>query len=147
MIKARQLIPGDDVVFQRITPSGDHQVIAVTRLFRFCQQTRMVPVPLGIVESKAREIVRLGRIDRAKIVSLQPNAMKIPLLVIRDRNGNDDLIDGNHRYVKAAIMKFPVLDAYLCTPVIWAQYIVTGLPKLTEEELMKAPRHLAVGRR
>lgn len=138
MIHVKKLNPKEDVVFQRISPStGEYQVIAITRLIRFCHQCRMKTTTFGIETHKAREIVAMGRINKLNLVRIPADAMKIPLLFIDDTTG-PDLIDGNHRYVRAAIMGMPYLEGFLADRTVWMQYLVKGLPKLTEEELRRA---------
>jgi hypothetical protein len=50
--------------------------------------------------------------------------------------GENDIIDGHHRYIYAYLNNRIFLPCYIVKPVIWKQYLVKDVPKATEGKIL-----------
>src|SRR5882757_7007515 len=119
-----------ETVFQRINHRGEYQVIAVDRLFKYCEKINHYEVRLEVTQAKAADIKRLRNIEPHRLTRLRQEDLRVPLLLIEDF-GEIDMIDGHHRYIRKFLTGVLFARAYQVMPVIWKQYLVKGVPAKT----------------
>jgi hypothetical protein len=134
MINIKKLDLRKEIVFQRVW-RGQYQVIAVSRLFNYLERTNYPQVSLGLTKEKAISIRDTRCIEMSRLLKITAEHLKIPCILIEEEGG-PDLIDGNHRYIKAYLFGRLFLPAYLVAPTIWRQYLVKGIAPKTADEIL-----------
>lgn len=135
-IKYSKLDPLNETVYQRINKRGDYQCLAVTRLFKYAERTNMTQHRLAVLKDKAAQIKQSRNIETHRLLRVQ-RYLHIPCLIIEDQ-GENDIVDGHHRYVMAYLSNRQFLPTYIFPPVIWKQYLVKDVPKKTAEQILSS---------
>lgn len=135
MIKFSKLDPLNEVVYPRINKREEYQCIAVTRLFNYCERTNMRIHQVAVEQSKAYGFKQFRNIEGSRLLRIKIEYLRIPTLMIQDQ-GENDMIDGHHRYILAFLCGRLFLPCYIAPPVVWKQYLVRDVPKKTAEQIL-----------
>lgn len=84
-------------------------------------------------------VVAIERVRQLDIRNLQD-----PIVFCSDGTSTDGrkncmLVDGHHRFTRAAIDGYQLIPSYVLDPLEWEPFRVTGIPDLTRDELLSMP--------
>ena len=140
MIHWLQLSPTDQI-FTHFDPETGKQIdIAVSAITRWCEKTHQEIFRTPIQESHIATIAEQdGRIEPHRLLRLKGAALRAPILFLDWYDGHTKLLaDGNHRYVRHYQLRRPEILTYVVAVRDWEPFIVQGLPKTTEAQMLKS---------
>lgn len=127
-------------IFTHISDDWGEIVFAVNRLKKAVigelNAERLSWVCIAIEPSLAKYIFKFNGIEGHRLTRISEFNLDEPLLFC-DKEGKQILVDGNHRYVRRYQLGKREALAVIVPEALWKDFVVTGLPEGTPEELMK----------
>lgn len=125
-----------EVIFSHIDDkSGEQTTFAVDRIIKYCLDNKVGAVMVPIEKQFVDHCINKGGFEADRLHKLYGKRLMFPMILIDTEDGDHLLIDGTHRYVKHAFMNHKIARAWVLSPAIWRQFVVTGEPKLTRGQL------------
>jgi len=136
-------LPADYKLFTHVDKEGNNLNVDIGRLLRDPKYTRLEVVALVITTQMVMDTLRNNAVNRDKVRSILRNPRHIPpITLLLDTNDNPPtymLGDGHHRTVAFAAAQIETIPARIVPRALWAKYIVTGAPQITQRELTDLP--------
>lgn len=121
---------------------GVATTIAVERLHKDPDFLKLKPFLTPVEEHFAKWAMENRGVEQKRLDRLTPAIFAQPLTYCEWENGSHLLVDGNHRYVKAAMLGVKELPARVVLPPLWRKYVVSGIPMKWSEAFLTAPSGL-----
>lgn len=118
--------------------------VASARLRRVClaimPEVFLTPVSIDL----ANKFLSENTISMDRVFALTPGDRHEPILYCRDgkfTDGRPDvfLVDGHHRFVRAALEGQSMIEAWVLSEAQWRPFQIFGLPEITGEQLKSQP--------
>jgi hypothetical protein len=119
-----------DVIFShRDDDTGVISIIAVGRLLA-SNKYRCLPTTVTTVEFDFAEHIRLNcGIELHRLARCAKTVEEAePITFLKWPDGTDMLVDGNHRYLAAAVMQRKLIKMKSVPASVWKPFLVTELP-------------------
>lgn len=136
-------MPAGAVVFTHIDEHTQVEtVFSVTHLWMAVRTAvatgKLEPTRIR-VDPKFAKWCKINRgVERHRLNRIKAKALNEPILMLQQPEKQTMLlVDGHHRYVKAANLMKRTIPAFLLPQEVWELCIVTGLPPSTPEELAR----------
>jgi hypothetical protein len=129
-------------IFTHVFDDGSNVNILVDSLLAAASQLETFVTALD--KGFAQTILKQNAIDFTRLHALPEAALRKPIL-FGVSGGTPDrpdvlLIDGHHRYVRAAQLGHSFISCQLCPEAMWRQHTI-DLPAMTQDELEALPPH------
>lgn len=147
-------LPAGHHVFTHVLPSGENIHIDVSGLRsavvlnpNFDHQRKLIPIDPHL----AHTFVRDNIVSPQRVVQLmgrhrhEADLLRMePLVFCADGSFTDGapdvfFVDGHHRYVMCAVFQLTSAPAYIVPPDFWARFRISGLPSISQQELLDLP--------
>lgn len=141
MIDARTL-PINETTYTHVGDDGVNTHIASERLRKWCLENSpeifLTPVNMAV----AKTFITNNVVSWERVCSMKSNGE--PILYCKDgffTGGNPDvfLVDGHHRYARAAALREPFIEAWVLDLEQWKPFQLCNVPDTTQDKLRKAP--------
>ena len=118
--------------------------IASAKLRRVCLLVRpeifYTPVSIDL----ANKFLEQNTVNMDRVFGLRPQDLLEPILYCKDgtfTDGRPDvfLVDGHHRFVRAALEGREMIEAWVLEEAQWRPFQISGLPDITSEQLRDQP--------
>ena len=136
-------VPAGAVIFTHIDEVTQTQtVFSVTHLWMAVRAAvaagKLGPTRIR-VDTEFAKWCRVHRgVERHRLNRIKAKDLHEPILMLQQPGDSTMLlVDGHHRYVKAANLVKRTIPAFLLPQEIWELCIVTGLPTTSPEDLMR----------
>lgn len=131
---------GDEISFtHQDAKTGRYTSFAVTRMTKFIELNRdkvklyKVPVYVEfaayIKDNRGVEIHRLLSILDAEHID--------PIIMLRMPDDSCLIVDGNHRYMAAAMAKMQFIDAYILEADQWEAFVIDGISEAMAARVLR----------
>jgi len=145
MLHWSQLDPLDTLYTFVDGDTGENCDLASERLRQWCLRTLPAIVHIPVRADWVCSFMRDGAINQARLCALHAIYTKgvqmepIIFCMTDNRTHTGMMVDGHHRYVVAYLEKHRSIMAHTLSRAEWHPFRVSGLPSVTEKELVSEP--------
>ena len=114
-----------EIVFSNIDKKGELTIVAVERLLKDKEYIKIKPIPVAVLEDSAKTCFINNGVEPHRLARLAAeDVITHPVTYLDMSDGTHLLADGNHRYVKAYLLRMSRLPARLVPEKLWRRYQV-----------------------
>lgn len=144
MIPASRLHPRDHI-YTHILPCGTNINLASALLQDLCNRARAPVYNVQLNSAEARKFISRNIVDMDRVRTFNKRTLDPVVHCLWEGHApaadraDAFLCDGHHRYVYAHTIHMQTIPSYLIPYAIWQEFLITGLPDFTREQLLSTP--------
>lgn len=116
--------------------TGKQTHFAVDRMIAWCTAAKLPVAAVAVDPQFAVYCVENRGVEFERLAQITFHHLTEPLIFCRQPDGSHLLVDGHHRYVKAAQLAISYVRAYLLEPEQWEPFLIQGMPTVRKQDLM-----------